>query len=183
MHDVAASDDIVVLATDEGVLVADRTLSQVIPVGGPISPVGDTKLTVLDNGTILVAVWREGDSGVWILDSDSSGRPEWRRIYDNPLARNVAADPDDPSHLLVTLDDRPFHDSSYSSGVVETFDGGVMWEERSDGLPLERASVVVADPFLEDHWIVGTHGSGWWESFGVAVDGDPEEGRDGAENP
>jgi len=122
------------------------------------SPGGAARLTVTaGTGRLYATVWRRAGAGLWRLDGTS-----FVRILDEPTIYDVAADPTDESHLVVTTNDHPYHDIIESVGVLRSTDGGATWGPHNTGLPLLRVAAVAFDPSQTGRVVIGTFGRGFF---------------------
>jgi hypothetical protein len=80
---------------------------------------------------------------------------------ENPLVSAVAADPFDPTRLLLTTSDNPYHDFAGANGVFASADDGRTWQEANEGLHVRRLTCVAFDPFDGETVVAGTLGGGF----------------------
>lgn len=112
-------------------------------------------------GRVLVCRGRTGDAktrGLWRYDP-ANGR--WTRLMENLLASAVAADPFDPTRLLLTTSDNPYHDFAGANGIFASTDDGRTWQEANEGLHVRRLTCVAFDPFDGETIVAGTLGGGF----------------------
>ena len=112
-------------------------------------------------GRILVCRGRIGDSGrrgLWRLDPRGG---EWVRLHGDPLACAVAADPFDPTRLVLITADNPYHDLASGNGIYISDDDGRTWRAANEGLHIRRLTCVAFDPFDGERIVAGTSGGGF----------------------
>lgn len=112
-------------------------------------------------GRVLVCRGRTGDPktrGLWRCDP-RDGR--WERLHDDPLAYAVAADPFDPSRLVLTTIDHPYHDFAGGNGIFVSADDGRTWSPANAGLHVRRVECIAFDPFDGETLVAGTVGGGF----------------------
>ena len=112
-------------------------------------------------GRILVCRGRIGDSGrrgLWRLDPRGG---EWVRLHGDPLACAVAADPFDPTRLVLVTADNPYHDLASGNGIYISDDDGRTWRAANEGLHIRRLTCVAFDPFDGERIVAGTSGGGF----------------------
>ena len=112
-------------------------------------------------GRLLACRGRVGDParrGLWRHDPATGG---WTRLHDDALACAVAADPTDPTRLVLTTMDNPYHDFAGGHGVWVSADDGRTWTAANDGLYVRRLTCVAFDPFDPERLVAGTSGGGF----------------------
>jgi hypothetical protein len=102
--------------------------------------------------------FREGDVGLHRLTAAGA----WELLLADPLVADVAADPADPAHLVVAVNDHPYHDRVASTGVLRSRDGGASWAVEVAGLPVTRVASVAFDPAGGSRVLAGTFGRGYY---------------------
>ena len=118
-------------------------------------------------GRVLVCRGRTGDPagrGLWRLDPRGGG---WVRLHDDALSCAVASDPSDPTRIILTTSDNPYHDFAGARGVYASSDDGKTWRPANEGLHIRRLTCVAFDPFDGETLVAGTLGGGFvtarWE--------------------
>ena len=96
--------------------------------------------------------------GLWRYDPATGG---WTRLHDDALACAPAADPTDPTRLVFTTMDNPYHDFAGGHGVWVSSDDGRTWTAANDGLHVRRLTCVAFDPFDPERLVAGTSGGGF----------------------
>ena len=122
---------------------------------------GEGGLACDARGRVLVCCGRVGDRaqrGLWRYDPPTR---QWTRLTDEPLACAVAADPRDPTRLVLTTMDNPYHDFAGGHGVFVSSDDGATWTPANDGLHVRRLTCVAFDPFDAERIVAGTCGGGF----------------------
>ena len=112
-------------------------------------------------GRVLVCRVRTGDlktRGLWRCNPSGG---EWVRLHDDPLACAVASDPKDPTRLVLTTSDNPYHDFSGANGVYVSSNDGKTWGPANEGLHVRRLACVAFDPFDGETLVAGTLGGGF----------------------
>jgi len=112
-------------------------------------------------GRVLACRGRTGDRklrGLWRYDNATGA---WSRLIDEPLACAVATDPSDPTRIILTTSDNPYHDFAGGHGVWISSDDGRTWKEANDGLHIRRLTCVAFDPFDPELVVAGTSGGGF----------------------
>jgi len=74
---------------------------------------------------------------------------------------DAAVDPRDGQHLLVACNQQPFQDTSLSTGIWETKDGGRTWSQQNVGLGMLRVKSVSFRPDGQEI-VIGTNGGGFY---------------------
>lgn len=112
-------------------------------------------------GRVLVCCGRVGDQaqrGLWRHNPTTGA---WTRLSTEPLAYAVAADPRNPTRLVLTTMDNPYHDFAGGHGVLVSSDDGSTWSAANDGLHVRRLTCVAFDPFDSERIVAGTCGGGF----------------------
>jgi photosystem II stability/assembly factor-like uncharacterized protein len=73
----------------------------------------------------------------------------------------LAADPLDPTRLLLTTSDNPYHDFAGANGIYVSSDDGKTWQPANEGLHIHRLTCVAFDPFDGETLVAGTVGGGF----------------------
>jgi hypothetical protein len=112
-------------------------------------------------GRVLVCRGRVGEAdkrGLWRFDPRVGG---WERLNSEALSSAVAADPFDPTRLVLTTSDNPYHDFAGARGVAVSSDDGKTWRPANEGLHIHRLFCVAFDPFDGETLVAGTLGGGF----------------------
>ena len=89
-----------------------------------------------------------------------------RRIGGLPILGGVtdaAIDPTNGRRILVVCNQQPFQDTSLSSGVWQTLDGGKTWTQENTGLGMLRVQTVAFRPDGKQI-VIGCNGGGFYVS-------------------
>lgn len=133
------------------------------------------------HGRVLACRGRIGDPtlrGLWRFDPTDGA---WSRLLDEALACAVAADPSDPTRIVLTTSDNPYHDFAGGRGVWTSADDGRTWNDSSAGLHIRRLSCVAFDPFDPELVVAGTVGGGFVKARWRKSEG--KKGADGRLHP
>lgn len=149
---------------------------------GRMYVVSDGRLFVTDNGVDVRDLGVAGvpsgcmvcDGSGRILVSEEKDRTKaglyrydpadgsFTRILERRLIGAIATDPFNPKHILVGLQDYPYHDFAGGQGVLFSIDDGKNWQVENSGLPNMRVTAAAFDPFDRNIVIIGTAGTGFF---------------------
>jgi hypothetical protein len=107
----------------------------------------------------LVVKHRANDGGVYQWQGS-----EWKRIFDQTYAFDVAVHPTNPQRIAVSTSDDPYHDISRATGVWLSEDGGVTWHQSNDGLSCTRGKTIAFDPHRPERLVFGSFGRGFFHA-------------------
>lgn len=112
-------------------------------------------------GRLLVCRGRtaRSDVGLWRYDPANGN---WEQLNAQRLASAAAADPNDPTRLILVTLDLPYHDQAAGDGLFVSTDDGKTWRACDTGNMMRRFSCVTFDPFDPETVIVGTGGGGFF---------------------
>lgn len=111
-------------------------------------------------GRLLVCRGRTArdKTGLWRYDpADGS----WKNLNPERLASDVAADPSDPTRIILVTNDMPYHDRAGGHGIFISSDDGATWEACDLGNLMHRFSCVAFDPFDPTTIVCGMGGGGF----------------------
>jgi photosystem II stability/assembly factor-like uncharacterized protein len=127
-------------------------------IGG--SPPGLRRLVVAADGAVYGAGPIESSqSGLW---TDQSGN--WTRLSTNQWVNDVAIDPADGRRVVYVTNDKPYHDTSFATGVWVSCNAGQTFSQYNAGLPMLRVLSVGFDPWTPGKLVIGTDGRGYWQA-------------------
>jgi photosystem II stability/assembly factor-like uncharacterized protein len=89
---------------------------------------------------------------------------EWKKIFDQQYAFDVAVHPQNPLRMAVATSDDPYHDLSRATGVWVTEDGGTTWTQSNNGLFCLRGKTIAFDPHRPDRLLFGSFGRGFFQA-------------------
>ena len=118
----------------------------------------ETYETVTVSGTLNIPEGVTLTRGLWRCDP-RDGR--WERLHGDALACAVTADPLDPTRIVLTTADNPYHDFAGGHGVFVSADDGATWTPANEGLHVRRLTCVAFDPFDGETLVAGTTGGGF----------------------
>jgi photosystem II stability/assembly factor-like uncharacterized protein len=130
---------------------------ELIP-GSPTSP-SSIFVPVAAPDHPLVVKHRANDGGVYQWQGS-----EWKRIFDQTYAFDVAVHPTNPQRIAVSTSDDPYHDISRATGVWLSEDGGVTWHQSNDGLSCTRGKTIAFDPHRPERLVFGSFGRGFFHA-------------------
>jgi hypothetical protein len=84
------------------------------------------------------------------------------RLIEDKYIRHLAIKPDEPSVLLATTNDQPFHDQTNAAGVYLSTDGGQTWNLENNGLPVLRGSFAIFNPHNPSELVFASDGRGFF---------------------
>ena len=96
--------------------------------------------------------------GLWRYDPKDRS---WTNLHPDRLASAVAADPSDPTRLILITNDMPYHDLAGGHGAFASSDDGATWEECDLGGMMRRFSCITFDPFDPTTIVAGMGGGGF----------------------
>lgn len=96
--------------------------------------------------------------GLWRYDPKEGS---WTNLHQDRLAWAVAADPSDPTRLILVTNDMPYHDFAGGHGAFVSSDDGATWAECDLGGMMRRFSCVTFDPFDPTTIVAGMSGGGF----------------------
>jgi hypothetical protein len=125
----------------------------------PGSPTNTLRLVMdpNDSSVLYATQWRQSPGGLW-----QYAQGAWKLLRSDPFISNVAVDPLDTQHLVVSTADDPYHDVSSATGIWVSADGGASWSQQNQGLSMLRGAATRFNPFQPGQLVFGAQGRGFF---------------------